>query len=228
MQGGLFVCSLICLVNDFDFVLFCFCLCSFHAWKKRNSGAWFLENCDIWRECLPQKLRNICKEMQGNLAILEGNFDWVPRENHIFNSRDNFFSKEILRNWLLLICPRANIFLTGWCEARFHYLIPPHKFAMYVHVQPQELQLRFKKNLFSNQGLLFTQTFTFPLKFNSAWDYFQTKFGHKIMLNPSVVVVFTQKWWMLTDRVYFESLWSCMCHTHRYRGEISDSLYRPM
>ena len=27
--------------------------------------------------------------MEGNLAILEGNFDWVPGKKGIFSSRDN-------------------------------------------------------------------------------------------------------------------------------------------
>ena len=62
------------------FILTCNAAC---LEKIGNSGTWFLGNFDIWREFLKEYI----KEMEGNWAILEGNFNWFPGKCALFPLR---------------------------------------------------------------------------------------------------------------------------------------------
>ena len=58
-----------------------------HVWRKiQNSGPGSREILTFW-ENFPLKIKEyMYTEMKGNLVILEGNFDWVPKKKRIFSS----------------------------------------------------------------------------------------------------------------------------------------------
>ena len=109
----------------------CILLCTYMPGKIGNLGTWFPGNFNIWREfCKIKKY----KEMEGNLAILEGNFDWVPRKVYIFSSHLYINATACYQLWAAVKW-YPPFFFCSWINESWNYRFKLwyHKFVAFFY-----------------------------------------------------------------------------------------------